>query len=180
MKIVRSMARVGLGVVAGLMLTPYCGAQQLANDKLTVAVNAPDGSYQLGLRAAGNHVVLSARVGAQIDHQWVRSNDYPQRRAAESAFNDALGSGRQITVTCTGLQGKPDLVYVLQVYARLPYGAVQVELRNQTATAMTVQTIRSVEATGEPVVDLGGRAPADRAYRAGCASDATPPDSRIQ
>ena len=162
MRIVRSMARVGLGVVAGLMLTPYCGAQQLANDKLTVAVNAPDGSYQLGLRAAGNHVVLSARVGAQIDHQWVRSNDYPQRRAAESAFNDALGSGRQITVKCTGLQGKPDLVYVLQVYDRLPYGAVQVELRNQTATAMTVQTIRSVEATGEPVVDLGGRAPADR------------------
>jgi hypothetical protein len=162
MKIVTTMARLGLGAAAGLMLTTCCGAQQLANDRLTVTVNAPDGSYELRTHAAGDHPVLSARVGARIDHHWVRSNDYPRRRAAESAFDDLLGSGRQITVTCSGLQGRPDLIYVLQVYDRLPYGAVQVVVRNQTTTTMTVQALRSVEATGEPVVGLGGREPADR------------------
>jgi hypothetical protein len=162
MQMMKRVAGVGLGTAAGLMMAALGGAQQLANDRLTVTVNAQEGSYQLSARAAPNRPVMSARVGAQIDHQWVRSSDYPQHRAAESAFNDALGSGREITVTCTGLLGKPDLVYVLQVYDRLPFGAVQVELRNQTAAATTVQAIRSVEAIGQPVVDLGGREPADR------------------
>ena len=155
------MHRRAIGVVVSLALTAWCGAQQLANGHLAITANAHDGSYQVQPRA-GRRPALSARVGAQIDHQWTRSNDYPQRGAAESAFSDALGSGRQITVTCTGLQGKPDLAYVLQIYDQLPYGAIQVQLRNHTSKEMTVQAIRSVEAIGQPVVDLDGREAADR------------------
>jgi hypothetical protein len=70
-----------------------CRAQQLINSSLAVTVQAQDGSFQVATRAAANRPMLSARAGAQIDHQWVRSNDYPQHRAAESAFSDSLGAG---------------------------------------------------------------------------------------
>ena len=81
---------------------------------------------------------------------------------SESTFSDGLGSGRQVTVTCSGLEGKPDLVYIVQLYDQRPYGTVQVKVHNSTEKAITVQAIRSVEAIGEPLVDLGGRASADR------------------
>src|ERR1017187_4204848 len=100
-------------------------AQQLRNDQLVVTVNAREGSYQLQTRAGESRTVLNARAGAQIEHQWVRSSDYPERRAAESTFSDDLGAGHQISVTCSGLEGTPDLVYVLQLYDRQPYRALR-------------------------------------------------------
>ena len=69
-----------LAWVTAAALAP-AAAQQLANSQLAVTVNAPDGSYQL---RAANRTVLTARVGAEIDRQWVRPSDYPQRRAAQS------------------------------------------------------------------------------------------------
>ena len=120
-----------------------------------VTVNAQDGSFQLS-------TVLQARAGAEIDHQWVRSNEYPKHSEAQSAFSDALGSGRKIAVTCSGLAGKPDLVYTVQLYDQQPYATVQVEVQNHTGKAVTVQDIRSVEAFGDPVIGVQGPAPADR------------------
>ena len=153
--------RVGLGIIAGtLMLALPCTAQQLTNSKLSLTVNAKDGSYQLAL--PGGQSVLKARVGAQIDHEWVRSSDYPQHQAGESAFSDALGAGRQVTVTCSGLEGKPDLVYMVQLYDQNPYGTIQVKVHNGTGKVVTVQAIRSAEGVGEPIIDLGGRPSADR------------------
>lgn len=46
--------------------------------------------------------VLTARVGAQIDGQWIYSTDYPQHRRDGQA------------VIHTGAAGKPDLVCVLR------------------------------------------------------------------
>ena len=155
------VSRAALAVIAGtLMVALPCAAEQLANDKLSLTVNAQDGSYQLGVRGA--QPVLKARVGAQVDHQWLRSSDYPRRQASESAFNDGLGSGRQVTVTCSGLDGKPDLVYILQLYDQRPYGTIQVKVQNNTGNEVTVQAIRSVEAFGEPILDLGGPPSANR------------------
>ena len=156
------VSRAGLGMLAGMLIValPCAAAKQLTNDKLSVTVNAQDGSYQLGLR--GGPPVLKARVGAQVDHQWLRSSDYQLRRASESAFNDELGSGRQVTVTCSGLDGKPELVYILQLYDRHPYGTIQVKVLNNTGNDVTVQEIRSVDATGEPILDLGGHPSAIR------------------
>jgi hypothetical protein len=101
-------------------------------------------------------------VAAEVDHQWLRSSDYPRHQASESTFEDDLGSGRQATVTCSGLDGKPDLVYVLQLYKQHPYGTIQVKVHNSGGKEATVQAIRSVEATGDPILNLGGDQPADR------------------
>jgi alpha-galactosidase len=153
--------RVGLAVTAStLMAALPCAAQQLTNDQLSITVNAEEGSYQLSLH--DGQPVLKSRVAAEIDHQWLRSSDYPRHQASESAFEDDLGSGRQVTVTCTGLEGKPDLVYMLRLYKQRPYGSVQVKVQNSAGKEVAVQAIRSVEALGEPILNLGGGQSADR------------------
>jgi hypothetical protein len=157
----RLVFRVGLAIIAVTLIVALpCAAQQLTNDKLSLTVNAQEGSYQLSVH--GGQPVLRARVGAQVDHRWLRSSDYPRHQASESTFHDELGPGREVTVTCSGLDGKPDLVYVLQLYNQRPYGTVQVKVQNSTGKEVTVQAIRSVEAIGEPILNLGGGQSADR------------------
>ena len=157
----RQVFRVGLAVTAGILMVALpCVAQQLTNDELSLTVNAQEGSYQLSLH--DGQPVLRSRVAAQVDHQWLRSSDYPRHQASESTFEDDLGPGREVTVTCSGLDGKPDLVYVLQLYKQRPYGTVQVKVQNSAGKEVTVQAIRSVEAMGEPILNLGGGQSADR------------------
>ena len=157
----RPVFRIGLWIAAGALLLPlFSAAQQLTNDKLSVSVNPRAGSYQLAAR--DGQPVLAARVGAQIDHQWLRSSDYPRCQAEPSTFRDELGPGHQLMVTCTGLEGKPDLAYIVQLYDKAPYATVQVKVHNGTGKPVTAQAIRSVEAIGQPLVSLGGRASADR------------------
>lgn len=172
----RQVFGFGLAVTAGILALPcltqqlltqqllaqQLPVQQLTNDELSVTINAQEGSYQLSLHDAqhgGQHdaqPVLSSRVAAQVDHQWLRSSDYPRHQASESTFEDDLGSGGAVTVTCSGLAGKPDLVYVLRLYKQRRYGTVQVKVQNSAGKEVTVQAIRSVEAIGEPIVNLGG------------------------
>jgi alpha-galactosidase len=152
---------IGLALTAGVLATALpCVAQQLTNDALSLTVNAQEGSYQLSLHEG--QAVLKSVVAAEIDHKWVRSSDYPRHQASESNFQDDLGSGREVTVTCSGLDGKPDLVYVLQLYKQHPYGTVQVKVHNSAGKEIAVQAVRSVEATGEPILNLGGGQSADR------------------
>jgi len=147
-------------LTAALIVAVPCAGQQLTNDKLSLTVDAQAGSYRLALR--GGQPIFSSRVAAQVNHQWLRSSEYPHHQASESAFTDELGSGRAVTVSCTGLEGKADLVYVVQIYDQHPYAAVQVTVRNTTGKEVTVHAIRGVEAIGEPVLSLGGHASADR------------------
>jgi alpha-galactosidase len=142
------------------MVALPCSSQQLTNDELSLTVNVQEGSYQLSSRDA--HVVLRSDVAALVDHQWIRSKDYPRHEALQSTFEDGLGPGREVTVTCSGLDGKPDLIYVLQLYQLRPYGTVQVKVQNTSGREVTVQAIRSVEAMGEPILNLGGSQSADR------------------
>ena len=148
-----SMAGV---IIAALTLGAVrCPAQQLTNGTLFVTVNSQDGSYQFG--PTGSQSALQASTGALVDHTWLRPGSYPSHSVSESPFSDVLGSGRQLTVTCSGLSGSPDLIYVLQLYTQNPYGTIQVRVRNGTGKATSVQAIRSVEATGDSIVNLGGR-----------------------
>ncbi len=143
-------------IIAALTLgAARCSAQQLTNRTLSVTVNRQDGSYQFG--ALGSQSVLQAGVAALVNHQWLRSSSYPSHLVSESPFSDALGSGKQLTVTCSGAHDSPDLIYVIQLYTENPYGTIQVRVRNATRTAMSVQAIRSVEAMGDSMVNLGGR-----------------------
>src|SRR5580698_606006 len=151
---------VGLAVIVGtLMIALPCVAQQLTNDALSLTVNAQEGSYQLSLH--DGQPVLKSGVAAEVDHRWLRPSDYPRRQASETGFQTDLGFGRQVTVTCSGLEGKPDLVYVLQLYKQRPYGAIQVKVHNTAGKEVRVQVIRNVEATGEEPIHLGGGESAD-------------------
>jgi alpha-galactosidase len=153
--------KIGLAVAAGiLMIALPCSSQQLTNDELSLTVNAQEGSYQLSLH--DGQPVLRSGVAAQVDHQWLRSSDYSRHQVSESTFEDDLGPGREVKVTCSGLESKPDLVYVLQLYKHRPYGTVQVKVQNSSGKEVNVQAIRSVEAMGEPILNLGGSQSADR------------------
>ena len=150
--------RCGLlaAIIAALMLDAgRCPAQQLTNGTLSVTVNGQDGSYEFG--PIGGQSALRASIGALVDHAWLRPGSYPSRSVSESPFSDALGSGRQLSVTCSGLRGSPNLIYVVQLYTQNPYGTVQVRVRNETSKATSVQAIRNVDATGDSIVNLGGR-----------------------
>ena len=147
-------------IVGALIVAAPCAGQQLANEKLSLSINAKDGSYQLAVR--GGQPIFTSRVAAQIDHQWLRSSDYPRHQASESTFSDELGPGHAVTVTFSGLEGKPEMICVGRVYDQHPYATVQVQVRNTTNRELTVQAIRSVEATGDPLVNLGGHASSDR------------------
>jgi len=145
--------------VALVVITP-CAAQQLSNDKLLLTVNAKDGTYQLAVR--GGQRIFTSGVAAEVNHQWLRSTDYPRHQVSESTFSDELGSGRAITVTNSGLPGKADLIYAVQLYDQNPYATLQVTVRNSTEKEVTVQAIRGIEALGEPLLNLGGPAFAAR------------------
>ena len=157
------MLMAALPCVTQQLLAQQPTNEQLTNDELSLTVNAQQGSYQLSFHDSQHdgQPVLRSRVAAQVDHQWLRSSDYPRHQASESTFEDALGSGREVTVTCSGLDGKPDLVYVLQLYKQRPYGTVQVKVQNNSGKEVTVQAIRSVEAMGDPILNLGGGQSAD-------------------
>src|ERR1022692_5216818 len=146
---------MGVTIAALTLGAVRCPAQHLTNGTLSVTVNGQDGSYEFG--PLGSQSILQAGIGALVDHTWLRPGSYPSHSVSESPFSDALGSGRQLTVTCSGLRGSPDLIYVLQLYTQNPYGTVQVRVRNGTSKATSVQAIRSVEATGDSIVNLGGR-----------------------
>ena len=85
----RLVFRVGLAITAGTLIVALpCVAQQLTNDELSLMVNAQEGSYQLSVH--GGQPLLRSRVAAQVDHQWLRSSDYPRHQASESTFEDDL------------------------------------------------------------------------------------------
>jgi len=145
---------MGAAVVALTLGTAPCPAQQLTNGTLSVTVNRQDGSYQFG--AIGSQSALQASIGALVNHKWLRPGSYPSHSFSESPFSDPLGSGRELTVKCSGLHDNPDLIYVVQLYTQNPYGTIQVRVRNETRKATSVQAIRSIEAMGDPILNLGG------------------------
>jgi len=128
---------------------------------LSVVVQPSDGTYEIQTGSSG-HSVIHARVAAEIDHKWVKSTDYPHHEISQSTFEDALGHGNKITITSSGLPHSPDLAYTLQLYEGRDFGVVEVEVQNHTANPTTIQSIRSVEAIGTKIVDLGGAQKSDR------------------
>ena len=133
----------------------------LHNGQLTVSVNSQDGSFEIRTEGLG-HPVLAAQVAAEIDYRWLKAAAYPRHQAIASTFDDLLGHGHQIAITFSDLNSQPDLLTILKLYDARPLGVIEVKVRNNTARAMTLQAIRSVEAIGEPRLDLGGNEKADR------------------
>ena len=145
----------------------------LQNRWLTVSVRPADGSFEL--RSAGlKDPVFAARVGAEVEHQWVFSSEYPKHQVSVSSFHDALGEGNQLEVSFTGLAGKPDLKYTLQLYNDRPYGNVQVAVVNTGSGQMAVQDIRMIDVVSEPRVNLGAPESAERVLSDSYSEDRPP------
>jgi alpha-galactosidase len=161
MRIQRLLCGFAIAIVfKALLITSPCAAQQLANNSLSLSVDAKDGTYQLASR--GGQPIFNSRVAAEVDHEWLRTDDYPRHAVSESRFADDLGSGRAITVTNSGLQGKADLIFAVQLYDQTSYATLQVTVQNTTKKMLTLQAFRGLELLGNPVLNLGGQSSADR------------------
>ena len=147
-------------VLGGTLSALPCIGQQLANSGLSLRVGAQQDTYSVGF--PDGTPIVQARAGAEVDHRWLRSSDYPRHSVKQSSFSDALGAGTELQVTCSGLSAEPDLIYSLRSYARQPYATVQVSLRNSTAKEVHVQALRPLEAVGADLLQLRGPASADR------------------
>ena len=145
----------------------------LQNRWLTVSVRPADGSFEV--RSAGlKDPVFAARVGAEFEHQWVSSTDYPKHEVSSSTFHDALGEGNQMEVSFAGLAGKPGLKYTLQLYNDRPYGSVQVAVVNTGNETFNVEDIRVIDVIGEPRVNLGAPESAERVLSDSYSEDRPP------
>ncbi len=143
-----------------LFLAANVSAQQAENAALTVRVNSKDGTYQVAMR--GGQPIFTSRTGVQLDHQWIRSTDYPHHEVAESKFSDELGSGRSITLQNSGLPDKPEFAETIQVYDNAPYATLQLQIGNTTRKAFTLQSARVIDAMGDSPLNLVGSTAADR------------------
>jgi alpha-galactosidase len=112
-----------------------------------------DGTYSIAAHGLAGPVIRSD-IEAVIDSGVLRSTAYPR--------HDLERSGSTLTVTHTGLSGQPDLVCILSLTPDQPWGELAVKVRNTTGHEISVQSIRSVHASGAPVVDLGAPASAER------------------
>jgi alpha-galactosidase len=150
-------------VEGGLGSSDPAGPSQLAAhiEGLTVVVQPSDGTYEIQT-GDGGHSAIHARIAAEIDHKWVKSTDYPKHQISQAQFEDALGHGKTITITSSGLPKFPDLAYTLRVYDGRAFGVIEAEVQNHTSNPVTIQSIRSVEAVGDRIIDLGGAQNADR------------------
>ena len=144
----------------GSSAPPKASEVVIAIEGLSVVVHN-DGAYEIQT-GVGGHCIFHARVAAEIDHKWIKSTDYPKHEIAQSNFEDALGHGRKITVTSSGLPRLPDLAYTLAIYKGRDFGVLEAEVQNHTDNPVTIQSIRSVEADGSRIIDLGGVQSADR------------------
>jgi hypothetical protein len=151
---------VPLALAAALVSAQPAVGEQQAMANLAVDIAAEQGSYQVALE--GGPALLRARVGAAVDHHWLRSSDYPQHLTAKSSFRDELGEGSDTTVTCRGLGDEPELIFSARVYQSQPYATIQVRLRNTTHRQLSVQALRGLEAVGQEILQLQGPASADR------------------
>lgn len=129
-------------------------SQPLAAKTIAVTANSSDGSYTI-FDPASKKPIVRAAVAAQIDHRWLKSVDYPQHSIQHDKSGDDLGAQDSITISNHGLQGQPDLVCTLHLHSDPDFVTVTVTVKNATEKSATVQAIRSLEAAGPHVVDLG-------------------------
>ena len=152
-------------LISGLLTVTIRATAQpsptLQNRSLSVSLTPHGESYEISAKGSPKPV-LQARVGAKVNHQWLDSGRYTETNTVESAFTDELGKGRQLTTVFAGLAGQPSLVRVLRIYDDLPFGDVEVRVRNSTDKPVWVQAIRSVDAVRSPIVNLGGPEQDDR------------------
>jgi len=164
-------ASVAVSFVFALSLYAAATSLSIQNQQLVVTAGERDGAYEIWA-AKDDHPVIRSMFGAKINHQWIKSTQYPRHTSSESRFENNFGAGWQIKLEATGLP-EPDLLCFVRLYDELPYGEIEVKVRNQTGKSVTVQSLRSMEATGQRLVDLGGPDNRDRVLSENFSTDTT-------
>ena len=142
---------------------PRKGASELASitgKNLTITAGS-DGAYAV-LSAGSSSPVLRSTVEAEVDAHVLRSPDYPRHTVTQAQFTDLFGTGTALTVTHTGLAGRPDLVCVFRLYNDREWGEIEVQVANTTPHPVSVTAIRAIRAEDAPVINLNGPVSADR------------------
>jgi len=121
----------------------------------------PHGTYRLGLEGASAPTLISD-VAAQVDGRWVHTSGYPACRVIRSTGQGILGAATVWDVTCSGLQGEPDLAYRLREYTASPFADLTATVRNTRPRPVHVEAIRLVDASGGDIADLGAPAGGER------------------
>lgn len=124
-----------------------------------VGADRADGSYTI-FDPVSKKAVLHARVAAEVDRHWVKSSDYPQHSIAMETIAGGKEPQKTITVTNSGLNGRPDLIYTLEPHSDPDFVTIVAKVRNGGTNPITIQAIRTVEASGS--VALGGEDNSDR------------------
>ena len=149
-----------LSVVLSHSALADASAGKIENSKLVVEADRKAGTYTI--RSKENpRVWLNGAVAAQVNHRWLRSADYPHHEIQQSPFSDSLGTGSQLTITYSGLSGQPELVCSIRLRAESLFAEIEVQVRNNTSSQITVQSIRTLDAQGS-FLTLDGPVSADR------------------
>ncbi len=155
---IRLLYAVGLIGVLLLVVGGVAAFGEQSSDEtraLQIMVNPTDGTYTIATPGSKSFA-LHAGVGAEVDGRWLHASDYPRHTVEHSQAQGYLGDATDWQVTYSGLTGQPDLIYHLRAYSTEPFGDIQVTVRNTTGKAIHVESIRSVDATEGPILDLGG------------------------
>jgi hypothetical protein len=123
---------------------------------LQITVNPADGRYDIAMPKSRSYA-LRAGVGVELDGRWLHASDYPRHVVEHSQVQGYLGEATDWQVSYSGLSGQPDLVYHLRAYSREPFGDIQVTVRNTTGKEIHLESIRCLDATEGPIIDLGGQ-----------------------
>jgi alpha-galactosidase len=136
-------------------------SESLQAKTIEVRCDSSDGSYTI-VDPVSHKPILRAAAAAEVDHHWIGSTDYPKHSVERGRVTDDLGAQDAFTITNHGLRGQPDLIYSLRLHSSPDFVTVTVKVKNSGEKAITVQAIRSLEAKGSGVVDLGGSDASDR------------------
>jgi len=135
--------------------------ESLQSKPIGIKADAVDGGYTI-FDPVSTRPILHAGIAAQVDHRWLKSSDYPQHSIQHETGPDDLGAQNGVTISNKGLAGQPDLICLIRLHSDPDFITITVRVKNSGASAMTVQAIRSVDAIGERIVDLGGKDASDR------------------
>jgi alpha-galactosidase len=128
---------------------------------LKVTVNPGDGRYSIAM-AGSTTVAMRAGVGVEVENNWIHASDFPHHVVEQSRVTGYLGQAVDWKVTYSGISGQPDLIYHLRAYSSEPFCDIQVTVRNTTGKTIHIDSIRSLDSTEGPILDLGAPAVKDR------------------
>ena len=152
-------------VLAGVGIAGFCHftflAAQDQRQSLQVKIDPADGNYAIS-ESGSAHPVLKSWVAVKLDGRWLESKNYPKHVVKTSRILDDMGAADEWEVDFSGLPGEPDLAYRLRAYPDKPFADIQVFVRNSTLHPIHVESIRSIEAEGSSILELGAPPLADR------------------